>query len=102
MKRTFPPVSIACSRGFAVLVARSHLCATTARPSRLRRVPDDRLTTSDLGASWFLSAITLTHSSQTTRRTCLPAVKRSRWRAYDGSWEYHDTCLGERNSHRAE
>jgi len=94
MKRTFPLASIDCFRGFAVLVARSHLCMMTARPPWLRHPPDGSLTFSDLDASWFSFAITLTHSSLTTRRTCLPAIKRSRWRAYDGSRVCHDPCLG--------
>ena len=94
MKRTFPLASIDCFRGFAVLVACSNLCTMTARPSRLRHVPDSRLTLPDLDASWYFFAHNLTHCSQQPGQPACAPSKRRRWRAYDGSWIVHDTCLG--------
>lgn len=54
--------SIDCFRGFAVMmmVMSSHLFTVDTLPAWLRHAPDGHLTFPDLGAPWFIFAISLT------------------------------------------
>jgi hypothetical protein len=94
MKRTFPLVSDDCSRGFAVLVARSHLFATTARPSWLRHAPDASLIFSILDASRHFFVVNLAHSSQQPGEPACAPSRQRRWPPYDGVWVFYDACIG--------
>ncbi len=81
MKSTSRLASIDCFRGFAVMlmVMSSHLFTVETLPASFRHAPDGSLTFPDLGAPWFIFAISLTYGASLRRRWARDGPARTTW-----------------------